>query len=71
MELPEGSLLGSPLSPRVCVCQEKVCMEQVGPEDTGFPLPPPSSGQFLAATARRPDDVVVVRVTKEAVVRQL
>ena len=45
-------------------------MEAVGPEDTGFPPFPTSTGKVWAATERYSNDVVVVEVTEEFVVRQ-
>ena len=66
-----GVFQGSPLSPRVYMYQEKIYMEAVGPEDTGFPPFPTSTGKFRAATEPYSDDAVVVGVTEEFVVRQL
>ena len=62
---------GSLLSPRVCVYQETVYMGAMGPEDTGFPPFPMSTGKFRAATERYSNDAVVVAVTEEFLVRQL
>ena len=46
-------------------------MEAVGPEDTGFPSFPTSTGKLRAATERYSNDAVMVGVTEEFVVRQL
>ena len=62
---------GSPLSPRVYLYQKKFYMEAVGPEDTGFPPFPTSTGKFRAATECYSDDAFVVGVTEESLVRQL
>ena len=66
-----GVFQGSPLSPRVYLYQEKIYMEAVGPEDTGCPPIPTSTGKFRAATERYTDNAVVVGVTEEFVVREL
>ena len=41
-----GVFQGSPLSPRVYLYQEKIYLEAVGSEDTGFPPFPTSTGKF-------------------------
>ena len=64
-----GVFRGSPLRPRVHLYEEKVYMEAVGPEDTGFPPFPTSTGKFRAATERYSDDALVVGVKEEFVVR--
>ena len=62
---------GSPLSPRVYLYEEKIYMEAVVLEDTGFLPFPTSTGKFRAATERYPNYAVVVGVAEEFVVRQL
>ena len=71
VEFQDGSVLGLTAQSRVYLYQEKIYMEEVGPEDTKFPPFLTSTGKVRAATERYSDNAVVVGLAEEFVVRQL
>ena len=66
-----GVFQGSPLSPQVDLYQQKIGMEAVRPENTGFPAVLDENGKFRAATERHSDEAVMLAAAAEFVVRQL